>query len=456
MVEYGSSVSGLKAGQTYNVVVPTKLPLGGEVKASAEPGLFRVYVPTREGGKLTIETTAGNIEMLDPSGQPAKDAEGAEVGSSSKVEFEVPSDGFGWWVAIVTGATSYTVSATFVIEGQAVDADGSPLVPWHFYYFPFSQVESKGDDHPAAKFDAAFGTQAYAWESESIFKSCIQWPGSAPATLGHSVTQAQVDAYNEHLGEDRYKLSDLSWWGHCDAATAASILFAQPTATGDLAESDLEWAATELAMNTFVLSQRFYLGDGDRSHPANAEVPNGESQQELDKVFGQFHETILDLIRNQGAAALMDLRASVVDGKDRSGDVWNQAVYKFEMQLKQAQEDGEDSNEEELARQMAVTTILYANADESDSSGNPEDPAGSGWDRHIEGVLSFDAKGKIAVTHPDNNCTSCTWNNKSYYFPRYAFEVKGLGPSHGGGNPEVKMAHLTEAGLALRKRYATT
>ncbi|MHC4829884.1 MAG: hypothetical protein ACYTFT_05955, partial [Planctomycetota bacterium] len=165
--KFGPFIDGLEVGKTYKAVVPQKLKLGGKVKGTKQPGLFRVYVPTRDGGKLTLETTAGEIQLMMPDGKPAPAKKG------SKVEFEVPIGTFGWFGVMVTGSASYEVSSTFVIEGAAKDKDGSMLVPWHFFYFPFTEAANG----PAKRWDEKFGTKADAFETASFWKSEIESGG---------------------------------------------------------------------------------------------------------------------------------------------------------------------------------------------------------------------------------------------------------------------------------------
>lgn len=458
MSGYGPQVTGLEAGRRYRVVVPQKLPLGGSVDGKRQPGLFRVYVPSGYGGKLTLETSAGRIEVRDPKGQPARDASGQPVAAARKVEFEVPLGGHGWYGLVVTGAATYRLSSRFVIEGNSRDADGSLIAPWHFYYFPYTDVVKQGSNHPAARYDQRFGTKAYQWESSSFWKKVIETGNTgAGGQAGHAITPEYCDEINKWLKERgidaEYKYEDCWWWGHCDAAATASALFKQPVAAQGFSEADLEYMATEVAMRGYRLELRFYLGglnNTSRRHPSHTEIPRPDAKQALDKDIGPYHEALIQLVKNEGGCALSDLRADYQEGKDRSPDVWNQIVYKFRMELQQAEPDGPGKDEEQLARACAVTTVIYANGDTYDSHGDPESRPEARWERHIDSVLHFDAKGRIAVDHPENNCKKCYWGNNQYYLPRYIFAVKGLGASRPNGNPEITLDRIKQLGVSLR------
>lgn len=457
MAKFGPVVEGLEVGQAYKLVVPQKLPLGGKVQGKRQPGLFRVFVPSRDGGTLTIETSGGSVEVLDPAGAPAKDAAGKAVAKAKKVTFDVPVGTHGWFGVVVTGSASYEVSSTFVIEGHARDKDGSKLVPWHFWYFPFTDVN---DAHPAKKWHDRFKTGAFAFEKESFWKSEIASGGRTRGGFeGHTINQAAVDAYNKFLGRDAIKLADCGWWGHCDAAAVASAIFTQPKPTGGFTEQDLEWAATEIAMRGYGLELKFFLGglgNSSRNHVSHKEVPKDQEGQSIDKDIGPFHEALVNVLRNEGAAVIMDFRADFrSETDDRHSHVWNQCVYKFRAEATQAEEDGPGKDEEALARKVAFKTTVFANADQQDSSGTPESPAGSGWDRELEYVLHFDAKGKVDATHAKNNVKKCSWKRtgKDYFMPRYIFKVKGLAGSGGNGNPHVSIEHLETLGVGLRPAY---
>jgi hypothetical protein len=461
MTTDGAILAGLEAGKRYRVVVPQKLALGKSIDGQTQPGLFRTYIPSTYGGTVTFETTAGTVFVSAPDGSPAKDAAGNDVTPGAKVEFDVPQGAHGWYGLVVNGAASYTVSASFRIEGHSVDTDGSMLVPWHFFYFPFTDVVKQGQNHPSAKYDQQFSTTANAWERTSYWRSVIDSNNTRPGGRdGHAITEEfcdEINQFNEQNNIDyEYKYADCWWWGHCDAAASASALFKQPQASGNFTESDLEYLATEVAMRGYKLDLRFFLGglsNSSRQHPSHTEIPEGEAGQPLDKDVGNLFEQLIKVVKHEGGVALVDMRASYKEGQDRSTDVWNQAVYRFSMEMVQAVDDGPGKDENETARGIAFKTILFANADKHPSSGDPEANPGTGWERHVDAVVHFGENGRIDPNHPENNCTKCHWpgNFNDIYLPRYIFKINGLQQGgSGNGNPEVDLGHVHQLGVQLR------
>src|SRR5256885_397858 len=148
---FGSTLSPLEAGNQYRAVVPQKIPVGGSVKGTKKPGLFKVYVPSRDGFNLELKTTAGQIELTAPDGTPAKDAKGKFVEPGATVKLDLPDGVFGWFGVVVRDSTSYVVSAKLTCNANARERDGSILVPWHFYYFPYTSVAKDGANHPSRK-----------------------------------------------------------------------------------------------------------------------------------------------------------------------------------------------------------------------------------------------------------------------------------------------------------------
>jgi len=455
---YGSTLQQLEPGRVYKAVVPQKLPIGGTVKGNKKPGLFKVYVPTRDGATLELKTTAGVLEITGPNGAAVKDATGKVVeGGAKELKVTLPDGAFGWYGVVVRDSASYEVSAKLSISGHAREPNGQPIVPWNFYYFPFKDVQEQGANHPSAKWQKKFGGKANDWERASYWKSRIE--GGGTGFGGHAITKEFVAEFNKWAGSEVVNYDNTWWWGHCDAASVASALFQQPKPTADFTEADLEYFATEIAMCGYAIDLKFFLGglnNTNRNHASHTEKPEDKPGQALDLDIGPLHESIIDVVKKRGSVALIDMRAEWADGKNQSPDVWNQATYKFTMEAKQAVADTGPETEEATARALEWKTVLHANADAHDSKGNPENPAGSGWLRECYYVLHFDAAGKTMNDHPKNNFKKCTWakTGKEYYAPRYIFEIKGLNQGGGGpGNPQITLGQAQGLGLALRPAF---
>ena len=454
---YGPTLLQLEPGVQYKAVVPKKIPIGGSVKGTTKPGLFKVFVPMRDGPTLQLTTTAGSISVYAPSGAPAMDAGGKPVAPGKDVKFQLPDGVFGWFGVVVADSASYEISAKLTVEGNARDRDGKILVPWNFFYWPFTQVNDDGANHPSAKWQKAFGGGANDWEKSSYWKSQID--GSGPGRSGHGITKQYVDDFNKWSGSQVVDFSNTWWWGHCDAASVASTLFAEPKGGQGFAEADMKFFATEIAMRGYEIELKFFLGglqNKSRKHPSHTEKPKPEAGQALDADVSAFHDSLIDVVKKQGSVALVDFRAEWKDGEDHSADVWNQATYKFTMEATQSKTDTGAGDEDANAYQLAFKTVIFANCDAANTDGNPEANPDSAWKRECYYVLNFDATGKVVQAHPANNFTKCTWDRtgKEYYAPRYIFQIKGLNPDKNGpGNPHIAFDKAQELGLKLRAAF---
>jgi hypothetical protein len=102
---------------TVNVLKVELLKLGGS-KTMTEPACFRVYVPSKWGGKLTVSTTDGTISDL-------KYPDGSAYGNGD----ETGENKNGWYTFKVLHSSGYTVSSTFLEVGDAG-------VGWTCYWWP--------------------------------------------------------------------------------------------------------------------------------------------------------------------------------------------------------------------------------------------------------------------------------------------------------------------------------
>lgn len=473
MPGYGPTVENLEAGKPlYKVVVPRKLPLGGKVQGNTKPGLFKVYIPTKDGGELTLKVTGGgSIEVTDPDGKPAKDATGNAVAKGAEVKFETPQNVVGWYGIVVQNAASYELSSSFVIQGHAKDSGNKPLVPWHFWYFPYSMVTDEGERHASAVFDRKFGTHANAWERTSFWKSSIEQSGADDGLLGHCTDQPACDAYNKKWGYTSGSESFMTpgiagWWGHCDAASTAAALFMKPSGSYDNIMLQA-WAATEATMRGFQLESLFHLGRGQsgfdprqpRRNPSNKELAKPELGQAIDRDIGRLHDAVVQCIK-KGDVALMDMRSYFQEDKDRSGQVWNQACYKFEATAVQEESDSEGTDEVETALGLKFKMKLVANADTDDAGYLGKDDS-EGCVRVLEYVLHFTRSGEVDFENRSNNLMACTnGSGKVYFPPRYVLRILGLSGGtassrgeRGPGNPQVTVGDVKAVGMTMRPRF---
>ena len=230
----------------------TKVPLGNSISGTGEIDCYKIYVPTKWGGILTITTTQGTIADLKyPNGTAY--ANGTEIGENKH----------GWYTFKVTGALKkYEVSNTFLQTGK------SKIIPYNFFYFPFSSADARRllfdvtpEEGAMKKYDKFVGgTAAFDWEV-------------APA--------------NKHKDPGGV----ANWWGHCGGATSASILYEQPSPPSanphGIVQDEIEGLLAELGKRC---TYNQLEGNWPGRKPANGVDPT-------DKNADNFHRRLRDFTR---------------------------------------------------------------------------------------------------------------------------------------------------------------
>lgn len=295
-------------------------------------GLHRLVVPSDLGGRLTVEigmqTPDPDIRIVvnDSSGNshfpPDRDlpvhidlAPGARGGHTFMVFARAPSG-------------RYALKATFTDFGVARDRDGSALIPWNFWFFPYAQDQKERSAwggtalQPLQKYEKAFDNPgALAWERE---KHADPHGTAGPAD------------------------------GHCHNAAAASVLFEPPPDEG-LTHNGVHFKAEELKFlaTEFFGSYRAlrFVWELHGTEPQMNGPLHWLKPSDDPKFFATYRElntkvpagflalltTLREEIRDQGHALIMDLG-------DASGavhsEVWNHAVYQYTTEYWQTK--GED------------------------------------------------------------------------------------------------------------------
>lgn len=258
-----------------------RVPLGMSVAATGGPACYRVYMPTRWGGKLDVQTTTGTVtDLAYPDGSPY--ANYTETGE----------DKHGWYTFKVVGAANYTVSTLFTQEGE------STTRPWNFYWWSsnpplLNLYESTGPYQPLVKYDVRHGTTARAWEA------------------AHHNTP-------------------VDWCGHCLGGSIASIKLAQPTPVAGSAynRDELEGLWSELGENAeHALDQNDLFGV-----PPGPPVPGPDGTDNSAPIL---HNTLEKHVKSARIPIYAQLRA---DG-GAVAEVWNHAVFKFTATFEEAPGD---------------------------------------------------------------------------------------------------------------------
>jgi hypothetical protein len=239
-----------------------KVPLGGAVAMTA-PACFKVFVPTKLGGKLKIATTAGAIsELKYPDGTAF--VNGSDTGQNKH----------GWYTFKISGSNEYTVSNTFIQEGEA------KTIPWNFWYFPYKPRDAGAAggprlfDNPGAysKYDTAFGLAGK--------ESALKWENNR-----HNKPKAE------------------GWAGHCWGVSLASIILQQPAGDGTFVADELEGLGGEFfdAYTATPLS-------GYANVPF--EKPTAAVTDAVDRFVHRFHSGVTEMLRVEKTPLHMNLRQS--------------------------------------------------------------------------------------------------------------------------------------------------
>lgn len=412
-------------------------------------GFHAVFVPSNLGGRLRIGFGGYKYEhekkrlglenkklgVVDPHGNTHTRDESGEV----RIDIVTRMRGHGvFQVAVYDEAMDYHLYALFEETGTARQADGSPLIPWNFWYFPFADSAKDrsawgGTElQPIQKYERAFGeTGVLAWEIQ-------------------------------HHADPGKNQDD--WAGHCHMAALASVMFINPKAAGVefndekfLAE-ELKFLAAEFAGRFGRITDVYALPEkgGFRRGPLHEKKPSDDPE-----AFGRQLTTLLESVRKQvgvhGNALIMDLRDAT--GADYT-EVWNHAVYRYVTRYWQP-----DVSDPTL---VDGACTLFANADiysGTTSSGLPAttkfehgetvlEHGGDSTSCRNEFTLRFAPNGLHDTFAPENRWTSTKRQGVDTFAPRYAKRTekpaKKVVEPH--GNPRIDPNHVL-ALLQLRPEF---
>lgn len=340
-------------------------------------GCHRIHVPSNQGGRLEIGLGATSkpasiadwrddvsLKVMDPQGvfhrlddpmQPLRlDVTTGALGTGN------------YYVYVHAPASHYQLYALLADTGQARNPDGTPFIPWNFWFFPYSSAEPNetawaGAMKPLEKYEEAFGrTGAVLWEREN-----------------HSDLHGSRDA----------------WEGHCDDAAPASVLYEPPPAEG-LTYNGVHFTCEELKLLAAEVAGQYKEPGKDwlinesksRGGPYQDRKPS-DAPADFGSIPGAGLAELLNFLRAQlrdaGRPVVMDLR-------DRGGvtphSVWNHAVFRYRTELWQP-----DALDPTL---MEGKTTLYANNDTL-----PPDLSCSGFPADVDGNTNVNLKEDVEQRH---------------------------------------------------------
>ncbi len=294
------------------VEVADKVPLGGYVQSPHN--CFRVYVPDKFGGKLTVDVAGGTLKgITGPDGKPFTN--GSDTGQDKQ----------GWYIIRTAGDNVKEVENTFVQDGTA------KTVPWNFFFFPHhikipndpgKDLRSRLYDNPGAykKFDMQFklGTTSFDWEEKN--HKCAS-PDCA------------------------------TWEGHCWGSALASIIMQDPAAANGYTQDELEGLSSEFFDNRNPTAN--LLGDW---LPQEKPVPG---KDDTDKYVHAFHKGLRKMLRTENKPVHLNLRQeSGVKSSEPKGEVWNQGCYTYSSSMMEDPDAAGDPIKDKIFQIKFDTTFI--------------------------------------------------------------------------------------------------
>lgn len=185
-------------------------------------GVYWFYVPTNYPGALVITIAGGATSRM----KLTRNGEEVTQREANTIVFDLPDTSDGFYQLEMRPVRP--VRVRFMIEGWPKEADGSPLIPWNFWYFPFRSGAVKEP----------------SFHSESVQRTAMAKHDRAflPDSMGATLRWEEQN----HIKSDA-----ASWEGHCGMASYASVYFQQPvprTIRGvSFTRDELELLASEWA-----------------------------------------------------------------------------------------------------------------------------------------------------------------------------------------------------------------
>lgn len=377
------TASGVTASAIASVTVRVRLLIGHAAAGNTQ--YYRVWIPSRRSGELTIRVangttptmcnvqTGGVVALTDRTGGVFTCDFGAAAPAWHDIDLDIAGQ----------------ARCQFTQAGAAQTGAGGALVPWTFWFWPYGR-------------DSAHAATAI---------------GKLAKLLGTDENAAKAwETTHHHQNVYTYE-------GHCHGAANASALFAEPGdqsvtnpgngVTVDFTRAELKLLAAEYVINfgreqvAWELkgtsgrrmdqermcreAERYYLlgylkpaGPHDRATLRTALTDDNVADdagwadyfrattgrtvafpREVAESFGQaactFFEALLENLGVQQVPLVSNIRSGHVT--DGPASVWNQVIYKFEAQYVEAV--GASPNPE---RVMDVVCVVYAN-DDNDAGG---------------------------------------------------------------------------------------
>lgn len=436
------------AENTASTVQVLSVPLGGRTVSLTGDKKFGIYVPTRFGGSLTIDTTEGTIENLKgPDGQPFEN--GGETGLNRH----------GWYTFEV-----HSKEKPYVLETRFVQVGKAARKPWNFYYWPtkadaihepwaggnarVDTVEVRGDDILLVKPGSyiAPGQDIVRAGANGLLETVpatgddLTWfpnlyddltaRGNVGQIYSTPAPLLKYDQLNRTMARQWEAANSQSqdiqrWPGHCLGGAVASILMNEPipAPNSGMTRDELKALWAELGENHYNHSIGDYVTEVAAGPPRPGPDP-------CDRSVSHFHAMLENHIRTQKKALLGNFRAFPPRGLPN--EVWNQGLGEYRSTYVSQQLKGE--------RAYKIVTEVICNTGAS-LNGEDDKPRIIRYDY----VLNYATNGEVDESNP----WAADWQSVSgdaMYAPLNLLEV--LSTRWQGYNPYVTEANVRALDIA--------
>lgn len=454
-----------------------RVPLGSEGFTSyggtlgpGGAGQYWFYIPTTDPGTVLVTLDGGpaDVRLVPERALEVKRDPGT-------LRFQVPIGGEGIFHLYVTPARP--VRVRFICEGWPKERDGTPLIPWNFWYFPFNPTS---------------GTKG-TFDSAAVQRSAMQKYDRAfhPHSGGPTWDWEQSNHVQPHAA---------GWEGHCGMAAYASVYFEQPPEGAEVngtrfTRDELELLATEWAGRRMPgYTGGFFLERGASTSVGGKHVvwfmkPSDEPEPDLvvqryREAFPQLSESELAIVRREaaaldgdavradfGAAAARFLGCLIdtvkVGGEAVIGDfgpnkpertgleIWNVALVYFAVEWKEMPLQMRDPR----ACNVSIAIVTNVDTYPQDAPSAPAEVIDGArlkpgrycqtFQQELE--LRYDGGGLLQRTR----WLSCGSGGGRLFAPHTLVNVQHPGPASGSGNPFIGDELLRAGTLRLRKRFQT-
>jgi hypothetical protein len=221
-----------------------RFPLGEKrAKPIRRTRWHKFYIPTKYGGYLNIGLSRGRAKLFFQDYQSRLEKESGKKyrSFSGRRWFKIPENKHGWYFLKIEGVHRYRLTIRFIEEGFARKKDGSPHIPWNFYWFPVNKDVSFSGGGVFWDYSEAMRSEGPPEEADAKKYLKDLKKKLAAARAKHARTGSTDDWGEAWILEEKvkypaatweqefhYKKNQPDWAGHCHNSAPASVLLEMP------------------------------------------------------------------------------------------------------------------------------------------------------------------------------------------------------------------------------------